>query len=250
MKSFGVYYLVDPTDQRVRYVGYSRNPQKRYEAHVLQSLRCRTHKETWIYSLIKRSLVPTLSVRCIVHEADEAKRIEIALIAMLKQQGNDLTNGTVGGDGGATMTGKKFSVKTCAKIGAAHRGKRLSDEQRQQISEANRNRSLEVRAKMSASAKNRVHRPCSIETRMKISAKLKGRKMGGVTSHTAETRAKMSANKIGHLVSTSTRGKISIGKKGYRYGPFSPEHSANLSASLKNAWTRRRGAENKARQTF
>lgn len=195
MKSFSVYCLVDPTDDRIRYVGYSRDPEKRYIQHVLQSFQCRTHKETWINSLLQRGVYPTFVVRCIVESADEAKRIEIALIALLKQRGVDLTNTTSGGDGGATMTGKKFSAETCAKIGAAHKGKRLSVKQRLQISEANRNRSTETHEKMRASAKNRQRHPLSLETRNKISERHKGKRMGGVSFHTEETRTKMSEAK-------------------------------------------------------
>lgn len=205
---FGIYYLIDPIDGRVRYVGYSRDPEKRYEAHVMQSFACSTHKETWIYSLVKQNLLPTLSVRCIVQEATEAQRIEIALIAILKERGVDLTNATPGGDGGATMTGKKFSVATCAKIGAAHKGKKLSAEHKKQISDANRNRSPETHAKMSASAKARPRRIVSPETKAKISAIHKGRRMGGVSSHSAETRAKMSeAKTIGWAKRNIARGE-------------------------------------------
>jgi hypothetical protein len=101
MSSFSIYYLIDPIDGRVRYVGYSRKPEKRYEAHILQSFACRTHKETWIWSLVKQDILPILSIRCIVQGADEAKRLEVALIASLKRKGIDLTNGTRGGDGSA-----------------------------------------------------------------------------------------------------------------------------------------------------
>lgn len=104
MKTFSVYYLLDPIDRKIRYVGYSRNPKKRYEEHVLQSPARRTHKECWIASLIRQNLLPVLSVRCIVQEANEAKRIEVALISALKSQGIELTNSTVGGDGSAGFT--------------------------------------------------------------------------------------------------------------------------------------------------
>lgn len=104
MRTFSIYYLIDPTDDRTRYVGYSRNPIKRYETHVLQSFERRTHKETWIHSLVEQDILPVLSIRCIVQDADEAKRIEVALIAMLKRRGIDLTNGTRGGDGSAGFT--------------------------------------------------------------------------------------------------------------------------------------------------
>lgn len=101
MKPFSIYYLVDPTNQRVRYIGYSCRPEKRYISHVLQATNCRTHKECWIASLLEQGLYPTLSIRCIVDGSEEAKRVEIALIATLRQRGVDLVNTTRGGDGSA-----------------------------------------------------------------------------------------------------------------------------------------------------
>jgi hypothetical protein len=101
VKSFSLYYLVDPFSEEIRYVGYSRDPEKRYLTHVKQALLRRTHKECWIASLLDQGAYPKLSICCIVQDADEAKRVEVALIALLKERGLDLTNGTTGGDGSA-----------------------------------------------------------------------------------------------------------------------------------------------------
>lgn len=101
VKSFSIYYLLDPTNGRVRYVGYSRDPGERYGAHLMQSFQRKTHKERWIASLIDRDQYPIMSVRCVVQGAEEAKRIEVLLIASLRQRGVDLVNTTRGGDGSA-----------------------------------------------------------------------------------------------------------------------------------------------------
>lgn len=106
MKPFSIYYLIDPVDKTIRYVGYSCKPEARYVVHVLQSSECRTHKECWIAGLRQRDLFPLLSIQCIVQGAAEAKRVEISLIAKLRQRGADLVNGTHGGDG---FAGGKWS---------------------------------------------------------------------------------------------------------------------------------------------
>jgi hypothetical protein len=101
-----VYYLVDPRTHAPRYVGFSEHPERRFDGHV-KFLRGSTHKATWIRSLLDVGLLPILSIKCIVYSKLEACRIETALIASLKSRGFDLTNATPGGEGGATMTGRK-----------------------------------------------------------------------------------------------------------------------------------------------
>jgi len=101
-----IYYLLDPVTHGPRYVGFSERPENRFERHV-KYLRGSTHKIAWIRSLLNAGLRPVLSVRCIVASKLEACRIETELIALLRSRGVDLTNATSGGEGGATMTGRK-----------------------------------------------------------------------------------------------------------------------------------------------
>lgn len=101
-----VYYLIDPLTSIPRYVGFSEDPVKRFNGHI-KHLRGSTHKVAWIKSLLKIGSLPILSIRCIVASKLEACRIETALIALLKSRGVDLTNATPGGEGGATMLGRK-----------------------------------------------------------------------------------------------------------------------------------------------
>lgn len=99
-----VYYLIDPRTQQVRYVGYTHRPYRRYVDHTTSKEI--THKGNWILGLQKIGLQPIFSVRCVVQTEDEAKRIEIALIARLP----NLTNMTAGGDGGAISEEAKLKI--------------------------------------------------------------------------------------------------------------------------------------------
>lgn len=88
-----VYYLLDPRDDQIRYVGFSKYPRDRYKYHSLGLDK--THKGTWVRSLHKLNLQPKLKIVCQC-SVEFAKEIEISLISKLHSR---LTNGTRGGDG-------------------------------------------------------------------------------------------------------------------------------------------------------
>lgn len=99
-----IYYLHDPCTEAIRYVGYTTEPGNRLIAHC--SDKTNSHKANWVRKLMKAGLIPKLKVKVWVNTVDEAKRLEIALIILLRQRGCDLTNNTIGGDG---ATGRKMS---------------------------------------------------------------------------------------------------------------------------------------------
>lgn len=90
-------------------------------------------------------------------------------------------------------------------------GSKLSEAHKAKLSEANKNPSAEVRAKISIASKTRVR---TAETCAKISASKLGKKFGPLSD---ETKAKMSAT-----------------IKGKKKGPLSAAHRANLSALRKD----------------
>jgi group I intron endonuclease len=103
----------------------------------------------------------------------------------------------------ARLIGRPLSPEHRAKIGAAHKGRVFSPETRAKIGAAN--------------AEIRKGSKLSLETRVKIGNALRGRKCG---SPSASSRQKMSAAKIGRKAS--------------------PETCAKMSASIKEAWKKRR----------
>lgn len=116
-----IYYLVDPTTREIRYVGYTKNIMHRYRGHLRGSCDIRkvdwdSHKCCWIRSLIGQNLKPMFVIVCIVQTHEEAQRIEIALIASLRQRNVQLTNGTIGGDGGSQGQEARIKMRL-AKLG-------------------------------------------------------------------------------------------------------------------------------------
>ena len=96
MKTF-IYILIDPITDKVRYVGKSNNPYKRFECHLSKN-NIKSHKTNWIQSLLKKDIKPIL---CIIDEVDinEWKFWEVYWISQFKNWGFNLTNSTKGGDG-------------------------------------------------------------------------------------------------------------------------------------------------------
>ena len=52
MKTF-IYILQDPTTLNVRYVGKSKNPQRRYSSHLWAKPKVKYHSYYWIQKLLK-----------------------------------------------------------------------------------------------------------------------------------------------------------------------------------------------------
>lgn len=93
-----IYALVDPRDDRVRYIGKANEPLRRLHLHVHPiNLRGRNHKQQWIKSLIAVGLRPRLHVICWVplEHWQEAERFWIAW--WRRNYPGDLTNHCDGG---------------------------------------------------------------------------------------------------------------------------------------------------------
>ena len=187
-----IYALCDPDTGYLRYVGKSDNPQKRLSSHMAESVRsnfCRRHH--WIVGLVKSGLTPTLIILEEVqrHEWVSAEQF---WIASMRLAGCDLVNGSDGGEGNKNC---RLSAITRQRMSAAKIGVPLTPAQR--IHFVGMRRGVEVTAK----------------TRKKMSDAHKGQKLpeghafwGGLHGeahgffgkrHTEETKAKISAAKMG-----------------------------------------------------
>ena len=93
---------------------------------------------------------------------------------------------------------------------------------RQKLAYAKRNESAETRLKRSIAAKNRVRRPCSEETKRKISEANQGKK------RSLEAKEKMSIVKVNKPLAIEHRNKISQTLKGKPKAPFSDQHRENI----------------------
>lgn len=188
-----IYILSDGNE--IRYVGKTKFISKRYGSHINESKKKRTHKEKWINKVLLNGgkIIIEILDMCDDEISDD---IESYWISQFKCWGFNLVNGTIGGDGGTPMLGKKHSNVTKSKmsetaksqirnIGGWNKGLKMSDDFKTKISEANKGRVL------------------SLDTKKKISKKLKGVKKGPMSD---ETKLKISEKKIG-LVSPN-KGKI------------------------------------------
>jgi group I intron endonuclease len=138
---------------------------------------------------------------------------------------------------------KNPSVDIRAKLSAAHKGHKPSTETRAKRSAALKGRviSAETRAKISITLKGH---DCSAETRAKISAACKNpsaearAKITAASKNpSAETKAKLSAAHKGHICSAETRAKLSEANRGKK---LSEEHKAKISAAVKAYWQRKK----------
>jgi DNA-binding transcriptional regulator YiaG len=145
-----VYALVDPRDQRIRYVGKThRTAQRRLRRHLAPCyLTGDTHKERWIRVLLAAGMEPTIVVLERCGSAEELVASERRHIARLRYEGAALTNGTDGGDG---MGGWQHSDESKEKIRRALLGKPKSETHRRRsaLSRRGLKASVETRTKLS-----------------------------------------------------------------------------------------------------
>lgn len=92
-----IYALLDPRDQRLRYIGKANNSAKRLASHIRDSRRRNTPVLCWIRSLCAQGLVPIVKVLITV-EYDRWKEYEVASIQIARRNGHSLLNVADGGD--------------------------------------------------------------------------------------------------------------------------------------------------------
>jgi len=138
-----IYALKDPETGKIRYIGKSNNPQKRFGGHYNEARlgKEKNHKCDWIISLAKRGLKPELEILDEV-PFPEWKFWETEYIRVFKIIGMKLVNLTIGGEGSA---GRKCSEEQkkkqseCLKKQYANgrpvpwKGQKLSQERRDAI---------------------------------------------------------------------------------------------------------------------
>lgn len=127
-----IYALADPHTGEVRYVGKAIDVNRRLQQHLtrFQLNNYKSHKNSWLKSLLDAGHKPTLHVLELVDSAD-ANAAEIRWIAKATAMGARLTNGTAGGDGGAVT-----DPAAKARVRAAHLGIPLSEETKKKMSVA------------------------------------------------------------------------------------------------------------------
>jgi hypothetical protein len=94
MKTYYLYYLIDPNTNEVRYIGITYRPTKRFNEHLLKAKNFKTHKDKWIMKLLDNNQKPIFKIVFESINKNEILEYEITHIANHK----NLTNSTSGGD--------------------------------------------------------------------------------------------------------------------------------------------------------
>ncbi len=92
-KEIGVIYtLVDPRDNKPKYIGMTINPESRYDQHVFSEYnRTNSKKNTWIRKLKKLNLFPIMQIVCLVPK-EEVDKCESEYIKEYRNLYPDLKN--------------------------------------------------------------------------------------------------------------------------------------------------------------
>lgn len=125
-------YIYKISDElgNVRYIGKSNNPRRRLYQHIND--KSNLHKFNWLNSIIKRGSKPIIEIIEKV-SVDIWQEREIYWIAKFKEDGFDLINLTLGGEGG---NGMKHTEESKQSMSKSKKGIKLSEEHRKSISEA------------------------------------------------------------------------------------------------------------------
>ncbi len=169
-------------------------------------------------------------------DREELNKIEKAYIFIYRTKYGKqrLYNVSAGGDGGATMTGKKHTAKSIEKMKKNHAGGRekgyhITKEHKGKIGLANkgnlgpfRNKKhvIGTRKKMSSTAQRKdvIKKRCTKERNKKVSNSLRG-KPSGMLGKTAYNKGKTNKELFGELKAEEIRQKTSKKlKKGFKKG--------------------------------
>lgn len=107
-----IYGLVDPRNNKLRYIGKSDDPKVRFAKHIREAKRSTIlHRCAWIRGLLNEGLSPKLILLMQIPSL-KWQISERLLIFSLKSSNYDLTNMADGGLGGSTSRGKKRSKES------------------------------------------------------------------------------------------------------------------------------------------
>lgn len=126
-KVYGLYEESKPDD--IRYIGRTKNTiEKRLYFHIKGICYDKGHKSNWIKSVIEKGGIIKSTLLLDKLNEEESKQKEIELIALYKNSGYNLTNGTNGGDGLSMPTQETIEKirKTKTGVSSIKKGKPLS----------------------------------------------------------------------------------------------------------------------------
>lgn len=199
-----IYALIDPRNNKIRYIGKANNPYKRFPQHINEAKNSNTKKANWIKSLIKNLIRPELLILDEV-EKNNWQFWEKFYISLYKSWGFDLTNVTEGG-------GAEYEYSL------------------------NRPMLAETKLKKSISMKEYWSENSNTEFRLNTNKKIsKTVKEQSVAKWTPELRKKSSESAIKKFVTGyKNKGAILWKEKGLNHPQFKPLAKYNLNCELVN----------------
>ena len=134
MKSTTFIYTLSDKSGDIRYIGKSDTPRKRLYNHIKESkdLKKKSHKINWIKSLLDKSELPIIEILEEV-SIEDWENSEKYWIEQFRQWGFNLTNLTIGGEGGQGYKHTNFAKQ---KMRVSKSGTKLSEEHRKNISKS------------------------------------------------------------------------------------------------------------------
>lgn len=113
-----IYGLIDPKDDRVRYVGWTINLKTRLSSHLCGARKGdKSYKNNWIRKLLYNNLEPEIKI---IEETTYLLRIEKEQYWIKYYGRENLTNSTDGGEG---ILGMIFSEESKLKMSKRQKGR-------------------------------------------------------------------------------------------------------------------------------
>jgi len=94
-----IYGLFAPDTNKLRYVGYSINPTRRYREHIHHTHQYVSKNNNWIISLKKNGYKPCLKIMEVCDTLEQGIQRESYWIRYFRKKGCKLNNHNDGGDG-------------------------------------------------------------------------------------------------------------------------------------------------------
>jgi hypothetical protein len=113
MNTVKIYTLSNPITKEIRYIGKTVGKLNyRLSAHISEakSGRCRNHKNSWVVSLLKQDLMPTIELLDEIPYTTDWEWLEQYWISQFRAWGFSIINMTDGGDGNKNQIFSRESI--------------------------------------------------------------------------------------------------------------------------------------------
>jgi hypothetical protein len=223
---YTIYALFDEREPEViRYVGFSRQPESRYQNHLgearVASVDVKSHRLNWIRKVQREGARVLWRTLAITETADEAATMEIALIERCLLEGHRLVNGTKGGEGvqgfGGVLSIEAMARRNASQQTPEYKAQRSADSARYWSVGETREQQREAMKTFWASDEG-------VQVKQQVSKKARITQTG--RKYSDESREKMRVAKLGKPQMPRTeewKAKIAAAQKGKKRRPWTPE---------------------------